>query len=126
MSLLDDYETTIPKDSPYFDHEDLLKFMKIQNPELLIFSLNCQSFESKFDQLNIFINEINTKTCVSIIALQETWLSELSDISVCQIPNYNIVSSVSKSSKHGSLIFYIHSSFHIPYVAIWNLSFYIR
>ena len=87
--------------------------MKIQNSELLIFSLNCLSFESKFNQLNIFINEINTKTCVSIIfiALQETWLSELSDISVFQIPNYNIVSSVSKSSKHGGLIFYIHFSF---------------
>ena len=72
-----------------------------------ILSLNCQSLNAKFDQLQIFINYLKTHGfCFSAICLQETWMDNDSDLSLFQIPGYTCISNGRSCTQHGGLIIY--------------------
>ena len=110
ISILDDNEPTILTNSHYYDNESFLKNKQIRNSDFLLLSLNCQSFNSsKFDQLLIFLDQLNASNiCVSIIALQEIWFSEYFNLAARQIDGYEMIVVPSVCSKHGGLITYIH------------------
>ena len=52
-------------------------------------SLNCQSINAKFNELQIIIEEINNNP-LSVICLQESWLKENSDFSLYKLANYKL------------------------------------
>ena len=83
-----------------------------------ILSLNSQSINAKFDEFQIAINEINNKHEVSIICIQESWLSSDSDTSLFDIPNYQLVAKGKDCSNHGGLLTYAHKDFYWENIAI--------
>ena len=58
--------------SPYYSECDFQKLITSKGT-LSIMSLNCQSINAKFDDLQLFINKSNERGHLSIICLQETW-----------------------------------------------------
>ena len=47
----------------------------------------------------------------SAICLQESWLTDDSDLSQYQLPNYNIIHQGKKCSGHGGLLIYLHKRY---------------
>ena len=87
--------------SPYFDNASAIKVMKSTNGSPSILSLNCQSLQSKFDQLLIYLQLFEDANCpFSIICLQETWLKDNYDVSLLQLEGYNFIHATSSCSAH--------------------------
>ena len=85
---------------------DLLK--QIKEPFISCFNLNVQSINSKFLDLNNFINNIHQKgVTLEILALQETWTNDFSRFS---IPDYNIFFSARTLPGRGGAAIYSHKT----------------
>ena len=82
-------EIEIIKYSPYFDEIKLKIEFKDKIDTFKVLSLNYQSINAKFDQLK------QLACCgieFSVICLQETWLSNTSDLSLFTIEGFNLIS----------------------------------
>ena len=78
-------------------------------PELIDHS-NCQSLNTKVDELRILFHELEKSNCFfDAICLQETWLDENSDISLLAIEGYNLISQGKLCSAHSGLVIYLHN-----------------
>ena len=97
-----DYEVTTIKHSPYVDHLEFLKSFKEKQDEFCILSLNIQSLNAKFDELVILLHSL-TNCKFSAICIQETWLTDKSDLSLFKIDGYNCISQSKICSAHGGL-----------------------
>ena len=75
--------------SPYIDTVMLNYVLASTKDNFTVFKLNIQSINAKFNYLSP-IRLQNGGTCFSAIYLQESWLSEDSNLSQYHIPNYNI------------------------------------
>ena len=73
---------------------DLLSTIK----QLKASSSDCQSISNKFDELNIYIEELNKCAIVHVIALQEKLVYEIFLASAFEIPNNNLIFSSSDPS----------------------------
>ena len=122
MSLLDvltDIEGNTDDDAPslfrnsdYYDHENFTEILKSKSDKFSVVSLNCQSLQAKFDQLKIYVEDLESSSCtLSSICLQETWLKNDSDTSLLQLENYNFISKGSSCSTHGGVAVYLHKKF---------------
>ena len=77
-----DDEPNIVQMSSYYDDDSLNNLFKDKGNSFCILSLNCQSINAKFDQLNIKVQQLKSNGYeFSAICLQETWLSSDSDTS---------------------------------------------
>ena len=84
--------------------------MRFQNShsEFIILSLNVQSIHTKFNQLYPIVSKLSSMGLYfGAICLQETSLASDADLSLLQLPGYNIIHQVSKCTKHGGLIIYL-------------------
>ena len=54
-------------------------------------SLNCQSINAKFDELKLFVTEMNTHETISVICMQETREHNCIDMHAFSLPNYTLV-----------------------------------
>ena len=78
-----DDELNIMQISSYYDDDSLNNLFKDTENSFSILSLNCQSINAKFDQLNIKVQQLKSNGYeFSAICLQETWLSSDSDTSL--------------------------------------------
>ena len=68
--------------SEYTDINTLYKSLQRTKGGLSILSLNSQSLCAKFDDFQVIIEQLNTNNAVSVICLQETWLSSESPTSL--------------------------------------------
>ena len=76
-------------------------------------SLNCQSINAKFNELQIIVEEI-CNNLLSVICLQESWLKESSDFSLYNLANYKLINQFrTECSDHGGLMTYIHDIFDV-------------
>ena len=116
-----------PESNPYIDvtnhHIYLEKPQFISefqnNVSPLILSLNIQSLNSKFNNLNSFIADLNMKNIdLSLIALQETW--QIQHEELFSIPGFKLFISQRTKSKGGGVGFYINSE--LPSKILHNLS----
>ena len=55
------------------------------------YCVNIQSINAKFDKLLVVIAYLNDNVMFSAICLQESWLKQGQDISLFQIPGYNLI-----------------------------------
>ena len=53
----------------------------------------------------------NADMAFSAICLQERWLTDDSDLSQYQLPNYNIIHQWKKFPGHGGLLIYLHKRY---------------
>ena len=108
-----DDEPNIVQMSSYYDDDSLNNLFRDKRNSFCILSLNCQSINAKFDQLNIKVQQLKGNGHeFSAICLQETWLSSDSDTSLFKIDGYNLISQGKMCSSHGGLAIYVSEKFN--------------
>ena len=85
--------------SSYYDID---KFSEVAKTRIL--TTNIESLNAKFDELLIHITELkNINFKYSVICLQETWLSEMDDMSIFHIDGYDSISQGKSCSNKGGV-----------------------
>ena len=108
-SSLDEMPTLLSQ-SLYYTTNDVTNLLNSKNNSISIYSLNCQSLQSKFDQLNIYVQTFkDADNPFSIICLQESWLKLNHDISLLEIDGYSFIHVPSSCSTHGGVAMYIRN-----------------
>ena len=112
--------------SPYIDDKELPNVLLDKSDHFNILSLNIQSINAKFDQLQLMLRNLHEQNCeFSAICLQETWLSDSSDISHLLLDNYNLITQGERISSHSGLGIYLHKKFSYWKVPIEDTSYII-
>ena len=97
--------------SKYYNDVEFRNVLHNTNSKISILSLNSQSINAKFDQLKIFLDNINIECPISVICIQESWAQEGIEMSQFLLPNYTMLFENRRLSTHGRLIMYIHDDF---------------
>ena len=106
-----DSELEIIKKSSYYSNDNLIKEFKTKKDSFKILSVNCQSINSKIDQLKLNLHQVKQNECdFHAICLQETWLSDNSDTCLLQIEGYNLISQSKACTARGGLIIYLKNN----------------
>ena len=95
--------------SEYTDIHTVSESLRSAKSSLSILSLNSQSLNAKFDDFQIAIEQLNRNNQISVICIQETWLSSESPTSLFDLPNYQLISRGKYFSNHGGLITNLHN-----------------
>ena len=99
-------------ESPYIAVNDLQSVLGAIDNKFSVLTLNIQSLNAKFDNLCAFLSFMNNwNFSFTAICLQETWLSEDSDISRFIIPGYQLIHQGHICSTHAGLIIYLKEGF---------------
>ena len=98
--------------SSHHDDHSLHTIFKNKSNCFSILSLNCQSLNAKFDQINEF----------SAICLQEAWLSDNSNTSLFHIEGYTSIHQGKICSAHAGLAIYIITKFKFKTINIYKNS----
>ena len=106
-SIDDNEEIDLFRPSKYYAVDSLPTQLKSQE-NINVLSINAQSINAKYDSLVTYI-EIARQQGVRfhVICIQESWLSDSSDLSVFQITGYNCFSKGHRCTSHGGLMMYI-------------------
>ena len=107
----DDGEMLISQPSLYYSLSRMPGDLKSVNNNLNILSLNAQSLNAKFDNLQILIEtlqEQNIKLCA--ICIQESWLDDNSNLDLLQLEGYHCFAQGKRCSAHEGLITYVDAS----------------
>ena len=97
----------------YVDISEIQSIFKNSPNEFLILTLNIQSVNAKFDNLfPVIANLASQGLYFGAICLQETWTSSDSDLSLLQLPGYQIIHQGSKCTKHGGLMIYLNENYN--------------
>ena len=97
--------------SPYYDNDSAIKLLKDKTDVLSILSLNSQSIQAKFNQLQVYVKMFQDENCpFSVICLQETWLKDNCDVSLLQLEGYTFVHEAGSCSAHGGVAMYIRGN----------------
>ena len=106
-------EPSLFSDVLYYDNNKFIDTLKKKNDSFNVLSLNCQSLNAKFSQLQVYIELLKqNNVLISAICLQETWLSEQDDCSLLQLEDYNFISKGKSCSAHGGVAIYLHKQFN--------------
>ena len=102
----------IIRHSSYYDYENLIPTLCKSKNNFSILSTNIQSINAKIDQLRIFVDILKQHNYVfSAICIQESWLSENSDVSQIQLDGYNLILQGKSCSSKGGLIIYLNKKY---------------
>ena len=98
--------------SRYVDLSEVQSIFQNNPNEFLILTLNIQSVNAKFNNLFPVIDNLASQGLYfGAICLQETWTSTDSDLSLLQLPGYQLIHQGSKCTKHGGLMIYLNESY---------------
>ena len=114
ISILDieDNEHQRIQHSSYYDKDSFKKLTTNHNNILSVLSLNFQSINAKFSELETFVEELhNSQFKCNVICLHECWIPDQSDTCTFQIPGYDCVAQGKSSSERGGLITYVDNLF---------------
>ncbi len=105
-------ETDILRHSPYYSQNQFVRLLSSE-PGLCIMDLNICNAYTKFSELEIFIQSVNVQHPVSVICLNECWLTKNSDVSMLNIPGYKLFHHIGNvpGHSHCGLIIYVHEQY---------------
>ena len=107
---LEDEAPSLFTHSPYYDNESLSDMLIAKSESFKVMSLNVQSLNAKFNELQIYIQGC-CKSSFNAICLQETWLSDQSELSMLQLDGYTLISKGKSASNHGGVAMYLKDTF---------------
>ena len=91
---------------------NVVKLQKTRLNDFSILTTHIESLNAKIDELLIHITELkNINFKYSVICLQETWLSEMDDMSIFHIDGYDSISQGKSCSNKGGSAIYIDNMF---------------
>ena len=103
-----DFEIDTFSESLYIDIDSLSEQFIPHTKKFSVLSVNIQSINAKFDKLLAVITYLNDNNFMfSAICIQESWLKQWQDISLVQIPGYNLINQPKVCREHGGLITYL-------------------
>ena len=71
---------------------------------LKMLNLNCAGLSAKFDKLKIFLSTCNNQhNPISVITLQETHITATTDLSQFDIPEYTLISDITRINNSGGI-----------------------
>ena len=109
---IEDNEPQIIQHSSYYDIDSFRKLISNRNNIFSVLSLNIQSINAKFSELETFVDELhNVQFKFNVICLQECWIRDQTDTCTFQIPGYDCVAQGKSSSERGGLITYVDNLF---------------
>ena len=114
ISILDieDNEPQSIQHSSYYDTDSFKKLITNHNNIFSVLSLNIQSINAKFSELETFVEELhNSQYKFNVICLHECWIRDQSDTCTFQIPGYDCLAQGKSSSERGGLITYVDNLF---------------
>ena len=123
ISILDieDNEPQSIQHSSYYDTDSFKKLITNHNNIFSVLSLNIQSINAKFSELETFVEELqNSQFKFNVICLQECWIRDQSDTCTFQIPGYDCVAQGKSSSERGGLITYVDNLFQYEVIQSIN------
>ena len=98
------------KNSPYMNNEEFISFCGKHQNNFSILSLNIQSLHAKFNECGVLVETLRNNGCkMSIICLQETWLTENSSLTGLQIEGYELFFQPARCNSDAGLAFYLHT-----------------
>ena len=101
----DELQTT--RRSSYYDLDNFDKLTRKTNKCFSILSTNIQSLNSKFSELEPFVDTLSKKKLnCCVICLQETWLTDNDDLCLFSLPGYECISQDKHCSGKGGLVIY--------------------
>ena len=105
-------EIPLLKHSPFYSEN---QFTSLLNKKygLCILDMNIANAFTKFDELEAFIYRVNKGNPISVICLNECWLSEIRDGSNLNLTNYNLFNQIGKCPGHShcGLLIYVHEDY---------------
>ena len=108
--------------SIYYNNEEFTELLKTKDDVIKVLSLNVQSLNAKIDQLRIFLQMLQGSCDLDIICLQETWLSESSDISHLQLDGYTLISKGKLCSAHGGVAIFLNCKYSYDVLSVQSNS----
>ena len=106
----DELQTT--RRSSYYDLDNFDKLTRKTNKCFSILSTNIQSLNSKFSELEAFVDDLSkTNFKFSVICLQETWLTDNDDLCLFSLPGYDCISQGKHCSGKGGLVIYVDNTY---------------
>ena len=118
-----DFEVQTFDDSSYIDIYSTTDNLKPHEKSSFLVSLNIQSMNAKFDKLTTLLPYLNESNFMfSAICILETWLGNDQDISLFEIPGYNLIHKGKSCSEHGGLIIYLNEEFTYNHRKLYNQS----
>jgi uncharacterized protein YifN (PemK superfamily) len=120
----DDIEDEAPnvlQHSLYYDTDGLTDMLSRLPNTFKILSLNVQSINAKFHELQAYVEGVCNSN-FSAVCIQETWLSDESDVSLLQLNGYNLISKGKSSSLHGGVAIYLKENFRYKILNISSQS----
>ena len=118
-SIVNDAELNPMQECHYYSDSNLARILSEQSNMFSILSLNIQSLNAKFDQLHIFVQQLRQSNHeFSAICLQESWLSNVADISLYQLEGYTLILQRKTCSQHGGLVIYLNNKYNYKNITL--------
>ena len=109
--------------SQYYDSYDVDTVLCPRADDFSMISLNIQSLPSKFDTLISYLSYLQSKSfSFDTICLQESWLTDDSDLSFYHIPGYQLISKGKKCSSHGGVAIYLSDKYTYKILSLCETS----
>lgn len=109
---VENYEPQLIRRSSYYDFDKFSKLTQINTTRFSILSTNIQSINSKFNELEAFVEELSSNNFkFNVICLQETWKSENDDLSQFSLHGYDCLAQGKTCSNKGGLIIYVDNKY---------------
>ena len=109
--------------SSYYDIDIFHLLANNNTDKFSILSSNIQSINAIFDELEIFVELLNTINFkFSIICLQETWKSKNENLSQFNLQGYELIAQWKNCSNKGGLIIYVDKQYN--YAVKMNINMY--
>ena len=107
--------------SNYYDFDGSVKLLSQHGQNFNILTLNIEGLNAKFDNLSTYIDMLSEKNVkFDVIALQETWLAENSNVDIFAIPGYNLIHQGYKCGRKGGLAIYLKDIYNFSIYDIYK------
>ena len=113
----------IIRPSLYYSLSKMPNELKTDNRYPNILSLNAQSINANFDNLQIIIKALEEQDIkLHAICIQESWLNKDSNLDLFQLDGYRCFAQGKRCSPYGGLITYVHNNLNATVIDIENNS----
>ena len=101
------------------NNEEFISFCGKHQNNFSILSLNIQSLRAKFNEFELLVETTRNKGCkLSIICLQETWLTENIFLTGLQMEGYELIVQPAGCNSDAGLTFYLHTEYTFDFLEL--------
>ena len=105
--------------SPYTDITSATEILSCRQNTFTILSINCQSLHAKFNELVAYLElYLEYSSQFSVICIQESWLTEQSDLLLLRINGYTLIINENPCSIHGGTAIYIRDTYEFTVLSM--------